>query len=53
MRSYVYACVSARTGVAVDDRDQVHCVARRAFSSSWQEYRLPDGAGAAVAVACG
>lgn len=42
------------------DRLQAHCVARegQTFSTmdggeSWREYPLPDGAGAAVAVACG
>jgi photosystem II stability/assembly factor-like uncharacterized protein len=51
---------STMMAVAVHDRAQVHCVTRRGqtFSTSdggasWQEYDLPDGAGAAVAVACG
>ncbi len=42
------------------DRDQAHCVTRRgqAFSTmdggeSWRETNLPDGAGSAVAIACG
>jgi photosystem II stability/assembly factor-like uncharacterized protein len=46
--------------VPLRDRDEVHCVTRRGqtFStldggSSWQEYPLPQGAGSAVAVACG
>lgn len=51
---------STMMAVAVYDRDQVHCVTRRGqtFSTmdggaSWQEFPLPDGAGSAVAVACG
>ncbi len=42
------------------DREQAHCVARlgQTFSTrdggrTWREYKLPEGAGAAVAVACG
>jgi photosystem II stability/assembly factor-like uncharacterized protein len=42
------------------DRDQAHCVTRRGqtFSTldggaSWREHDLPEGAGSAVAVACG
>jgi photosystem II stability/assembly factor-like uncharacterized protein len=51
---------STMMAVAVHGRDQLHCVTRRGqtFSTmdgggSWQQYDLPDGAGAAVAVACG
>ena len=53
---------STLMAVAVTGADsrQVHCVARagQTFSSlddteSWREFSLPDGAGVAVAVACG
>lgn len=51
---------STLMAVAVQDRDQVHCVTRRGqtFSTadgggSWREFALPPDAGAAVAVACG
>jgi photosystem II stability/assembly factor-like uncharacterized protein len=51
---------STMMAVAVHDRGQVHCVTRRGqtFSTmddgaSWHSFPLPDGAGAAVAVACG
>jgi photosystem II stability/assembly factor-like uncharacterized protein len=51
---------STMMAVAVHGRQQVHCVTRggQTFSTldgggSWREFPLPDGAGAAVAVACG
>jgi photosystem II stability/assembly factor-like uncharacterized protein len=53
---------STMMAVAVDrnDPDRLHCVARRgqSFSTtdggqSWREVALPEGAGTAVAVACG
>jgi photosystem II stability/assembly factor-like uncharacterized protein len=51
---------STLMAVAVPARDQVHCVTRRGqtFSTldgggSWREFQLPQGAGSAVAVACG
>jgi hypothetical protein len=48
--------------VAVDrnDRERFHCITRKGQSftttdgaQSWREVSLPEGAGAAVAVACG
>jgi photosystem II stability/assembly factor-like uncharacterized protein len=53
---------STMMGVALDRTDPalIHCVTRKGqtFSSadgghSWRDIRLPEGAGAAVAVACG